>query len=457
MDLLFHNNLVIRHAGPRIKSGAGFDPASRNKLDSGFRRNDGWYYFTFFKKLKYYSLFYYYKPFLAVAALLLLLASGCALVKTPPLVPAMPLKKIALFEYPEFADDMGYADLEQGILQSLSYLKKIPSTQTFIFGQDVYHTAHMIRSLEHFLAFIKTKPSQEMLNTYIVSHYRIYRSAGGDSGEVLFTGYYEPLLEGSLEKTDEYRFPIYARPDDLTTINLALFSSRYNGETIIGRYVNQTVVPYYNRAEIQAKDSCKVKAPIIVWVKDLVDLFFLHIQGSGKVRLNGGKTLNVHYHSTNGRPYRSIGNLLINKDKIPREEMSMQRIRAYLREHPEEVESVLNYNPSFVFFKLEPDGPLGSLEVKLTPGRSIASDWRLVPLSALAFIETKKPVIDDYGQILSWTACNRFVLNQDTGGVIRGPGRADLFWGNGNYAEIAAGHMQHPGTLYFLILKPEAL
>ena len=352
---------------------------------------------------------------------------------------------------------MGYADLEQGILQSLSYLKKIPSTQTFSFGQDVYDTAHMIRSLEHFLAFIKTKPSREMLNTYIISNYRIYRSAGSDSGKILFTGYYEPLLEGSLEKTDEYRFPIYARPDDLVTINLALFSSRYNGETIIGRYTNQTVVPYYDRAEIQAKDSCKVKAPEIAWVKDPVDLFFLHIQGSGKVRLDGGETLNVHYHTTNGRPYRSIGNLLISQGKIPRTEMSMQRIRAYLRDHPEEVESVLNYNPSYVFFKIEPDGPLGFLEVKLTPGRSLALDWRLFPLSALAFIETKKPLIGACAQILSWADCSRFVLNQDAGGAIRGPGRADLFWGNGTYAEIAAGHMQHAGTLYFLILKPEAL
>ena len=403
------------------------------------------------------SLTYLYNPFLVVASLLLLLASGCALVKKPPPVQATPLKKIALFEYPEFTDDMGYADLEQGILQSLSYLKKIPSTQTFSFGQDVYDTAHMIRSLEHFLAFIKTKPSREMLNTYIASNYRIYRSAGGDSEEVLFTGYYEPLLEGSLEKTDEYRFPIYARPDDLVTINLALFSSRYNGETIIGRYTNQTVVPYYDRAEIQAEDSCKVKAPEIAWVKDPVDLFFLHIQGSGKIRLDSGETLNVHYHTTNGRPYRSIGNLLINQGKIPRTEMSMQRIRAYLRNHPEEVESILNYNSSYVFFKIEPDGPLGFLEVKLTPGRSLALDWRLFPLSALAFIETKKPLLGAYAQILSWADCSRFVLNQDAGGAIRGPGRADLFWGNGTYAEIAAGHMQHAGTLYFLILKPEAL
>ena len=134
--------------------------------------------------------------------------------------------------------------------------------------------------------------------------------------------------------------------------------------------------------------------------------------------------------------------------------MSMQKIREYLRSHPEEAENILNYNPSYVFFKIEKDGPLGCLNVKLTPGRSIALDRRIFPLPALVFIETQKPLITADGQISSWTDFGRLVLSQDTGGAIRGPGRADLFWGNGPYAEIAAGHMQHPGRLYFLILKP---
>ena len=173
--------------------------------------------------------------------------------------------------------------------------------------------------------------------------------------------------------------------------------------------------------------------------------------------LDNGKIIDVHYHATNGRPYRSIGKLLIDKEKILRSEMSMQKIRAYLRDHPEEVEDVLNYNPSYVFLKVEEDGPLGYLEVKLTPGRSIALDRRIFPLAGLAFIETQKPLINGDGKIYEWTELSRFVLNHDTGGAIRGPGRADLFWGNGTYAEIAAGYMQHTGQLYFLILKPDIL
>ncbi len=141
--------------------------------------------------------------------------------------------------------------------------------------------------------------------------------------------------------------------------------------------------------------------------------------------------------------------------KIEKSQMSMQKIRAYLHEHPEEVEAVLNYNPSYVFFKIEEDGPIGCLNVKLTPARSLAVDRRIFPLPALAFIETEKPLLNDIGEIHSWTDFARFVVSQDTGGAIRGPGRADLFWGNGRYAELAAGHMQHAGNLYFLILKPD--
>jgi membrane-bound lytic murein transglycosylase A len=120
------------------------------------------------------------------------------------------------------------------------------------------------------------------------------------------------------------------------------------------------------------------------------------------------------------------------------------------------MDAVFNYNPSYVFFKIETDGPLGNINVRLTPGRSIALDRKIFPPAALTYIETEKPLIDGTGDINGWTKCSRFALNQDTGGAIKGAGRADLFWGNGHYAEIAAGHLKHPGKLYFLILKPDS-
>jgi membrane-bound lytic murein transglycosylase A len=133
----------------------------------------------------------------------------------------------------------------------------------------------------------------------------------------------------------------------------------------------------------------------------------------------------------------------------------MQRIQAYLQDNPEELDDVLNYNPSYVFFKTEKNSPLGCLNFVLTPGRSIALDRKMFPQAALAFIEVKKPLIDGTGKIRLWRESNRFVLNQDTGGAITGPGRADIFFGNGIYAETAAGYMQHKGRLYFFVLKPE--
>jgi len=365
------------------------------------------------------------------------------------------LIKLSSERYPVFSDDMAYDGMVHCMTQSISYLKRVPADRTFTFGGDVFSASHMIESLETFLSFIRTKPDPSEMTHFVKENYWVYRSVGSDtSGKVLFTGYYEPLLLGRSTKTTEFSYPIYARPEDLVSIDLAKFSPQFKGKKIIGRYTDHTVVPYYDRKEIDTQRALEGKSTALAWLKDPVDLFFLQIQGSGKVYLETGKTLHIHYHTANGHPYRSIGKFLIETGKIPRAEMSMQSIRTYLNNHPQEVETILNYNPSYVFFKLEKEGPLGYLSVPLTPGRSIAIDRRIFPLSALAYIETQQPLIDGSGKIHQWIDSTRFALSQDIGGAIRGPSRADLFWGNGPFAEIAAGHLKYPGQLYFLILKP---
>lgn len=390
--------------------------------------------------------------FCCLAIYIVVLLGGCTLAKNQGMY------RLSRLSYPGFTDDLGYDGLAHSIRQSIDYLHNLSPETVFRFDQDQYIASHMIRSLEHFLEFVSTNPSDKELKKFIRANYRVYRSVGnGWRKEVLFTGYYEPFLQGSRQRTDEFRYPILARPDDIVTIDLSAFSAKYDGEKIIGRYTENTVVPYYDRREIEQQGALEGKAEVLAWLQDPVDLFFLQIQGSGRIFLDSGQIINVHYHDTNGKPYRSIGKLLIEQNKIPRSEMSMQKIRAYLREHPEEVNDILNHNPSYVFFKTEVEGPLGFLEVKLTPGRSIAVDRRLFPLPALAFIKTQKPIIDGTGQITRWIDFSRFVMSQDTGGAIRGADRSDLFWGNGMYAEVAAGHMQHKGQLYFLVLKPEAI
>jgi len=397
----------------------------------------------------------YSKCALVLTATLAVLVAGCpAPIKKPPEEAA--LVRRSSFFYPDFRDDLELDGLEHSILKSLEYLERVPADRTYSFGEDRFDAAHLIKSLQSFLDFIRTNPTDRELKNFIRSEYNVYQSIGrNQKGEVLFTGYYEPHLSGRLDKNEEFRYPIYALPTDLMKIDLSPFSEKYKGQSIVGRFSGQTVVPYYDRREIDEEKALVGRAESLFWVKDPVDVFFLQIQGSGKIFLDTGEVVNVHYHGSNGRPYRSIGTLLIKEQKIPREEMSMQRIRSYLQAHPEEMASVFNYNPSYVFFKLEPEGPLGSLNVLLTPGRSVALDRRIFPHGALAFIQTQKPVVNSAGQIDSWVDCRRFVLNQDTGGAIQGPGRADLFWGNGPYAEIAAGHLAHTGQLYFLILKPD--
>jgi membrane-bound lytic murein transglycosylase A len=383
------------------------------------------------------------------------LIAGCpAPIKKPP--EELALVRRSAFSYPDFSDDLELDGLEHSILKSLVYLQRVPADRTYQFGKDRFDAGHLMQSLQHFLDFIRTNPSGRELKKFIRSNYIVYQSVGrNQKGEVLFTGYYEPHLSGRLHGDEEFQYPIYALPTDLMKIDLSAFNEKYKGKSIIGRYTGQTVVPYYDRREIEEEDVLADKAAPLAWVKDPVDVFFLQIQGSGKVFLDTGEVINVHYHGSNGRPYRSIGRLLIEEQKIPEEEMSMQKIRSYLQAHPQEMAPVLNHNPSYVFFKLESEGPLGYLNVLLTPGRSVALDRRLFPPAALVYIQTKKPVVNGAGQIDRWTDCSRFVLNQDTGGAIRGPGRADLFWGNGPYAEIAAGHLAHTGKLYFLILKPD--
>ena len=385
-----------------------------------------------------------------------LILSGCAwLVRQPLRVDGSALVKLDPYQYPEFSDDLAYDGLNASIVQSIEYLDRIPDNRLFWFGDDAFTARHMKASLEHFRAFLEDRPAPGDLNDFITTYYDVYISKGNeDTEDVLFTGYYEPELSGSLRQTDEYRYPVYSLPDDLVFVELSLFGREFEGQKrLIGRYTDsRQIVPYYEREDITWSTLLGRSRPI-AWVKDKVGLFFLEIQGSGKICLDSGGCINVHYHASNGHPYRSIGALLIQQEKISKEQMSMQKIREYLEDNPEEVDEILNHNKSMVFFKVEKGGPFGCLNVELTPGRSIALQTRIFPAAGLAFIEASKPLVDGEGHIVEWIRFKRFVMNQDTGGAIRGPGRADIFWGNGPYAEITAGHMQHHGQLFFLVLK----
>ena len=387
---------------------------------------------------------------------ILFLFAGCGWLQPTDSGPQPALVRLPVAAYPDFADGFFLDNLSHGIGKSLEYLQRVPAERSFRFGDDVYDALHLTRSLEVLQAFVEQRPGPQAINRFIGRHFRVYRSTGGpQSGQVLFTGYYEPHLKGSLTQDEQYRYPVYSLPEDLMVIDLTPFSKELAGKRIIGRLQEDAFVPYPDRRAIEADAAFARIATPIAWVDDRIDLFFLQIQGSGRIYLAGGGFLRVHYHGANGRPYRSIGRLLIDQGKIPAAEMSMQRLRAYLQAHPDEVDAVFNHNPSYVFFKTETSGPIGAIDVDLTPGRSVAVDRRVFPMAAPAFFQTRIPVVDGSGRIHRWMDFSAFALNQDTGGAIRGPGRVDIFWGNGPYARIAAGHMQHKGDFYLLILDPE--
>ena len=355
-----------------------------------------------------------------------------------------------------FRDDMERGSLRQAIQRSLEFLARVPLDRS-VGERPRQFTAQEIReSLLSFLNLLDLWGQPERFVEEIRSRFDLYPAVGDAAeGEVLFTGYYQPVVEGSLTETAEYSFPVYLKPDDLIEVELGDFSPEFRREKVVGRLEGGRLVPYYSRREIDRSGRLKGRGYEIAWVKDPVDLFFLHIQGSGLIRLQDGRQLSLNYAASNGRPYTSIGRLLIDGGKITEEEVSMPRLRRYLMEHPEEKDALFAKNESYIFFRLVNNGPLGSLEVPLTPGRSMAMDSRLFPKGALALVVSRKPILGSDGSLAGWQPFSRFVLNQDTGSAIRGPKRADLYFGSGHEAGLAAGFMKSRGMVYFLLRKQE--
>jgi membrane-bound lytic murein transglycosylase A len=390
--------------------------------------------------------------FIAFVLLIVASAVGCyPVLKKEAQRPEEALRQVRLFSHP-FRDDMDHESLALTLKRNIEYLDRLDPKTVFHYGHDDFTIQQVRESQEILLDLLSKGLDAGQLSREIRKKFRVYRATGrvGDR-RVLFTGYYEPVYYGSLVPDETFKYPLYRAPDDLLRIDLSLFSERFKGENIVARIEDKKVLPYYSRYQIEVERALEGKGLEIAWLKDPLDVAFLHIQESGRLRLPDGKDFLVHYQASNGRTYRSIGRYMIEKGFLAREEISMQAIRKYLTENREVIDDVLNYNPSYVFFRKVENGPLGSLGVLLTPGRSVALDPKIFPKGALGFISCQKPLVNDQEVIIGWTKFSRFVLNQDSGGAIKGAGRADIFWGSGPYAELTAGHLQHDGDLYILI------
>ena len=278
-----------------------------------------------------------------------------------------------------------------------------------------------------------TQDAKEFLETAFTP-YEIFTKEGEESG--LLTGYYEPELQGSLAKTELYKYPLYATPKDLIIVDLSSIYPKLKNYRLRGKLEGNRVVPYAKRGE-----KAVSKSDIICYVDSKIDLFFLEIQGSGRVTLESGETLFIGYANQNGHKYRAIGRYLVSINAMKIEDVSLQSIRAWLEENPSRVDEVLNYNESLVYFQKREKAASGSLGLELRPLRSIAVDRSYIPLGSMVYLSSK---IDE-------KEIATIVQAQDTGGAIKGAIRADMFLGFGVNAMSSAGKLKSPLKLWILL------
>jgi len=297
--------------------------------------------------------------------------------------------------------------------------------------------------------------SAERARAFFASQFVPFRVAQG-SAPGLFTGYYEPELNGSRTRHGPYQTPLYAVPDDLIAVDLGLFRDTFKGQRLAGRVMNGRLVPYPARAEIVARGIPAATA--LFYVDDPADAFFLQIQGSGRVKLDDGTIVRAAFAGQNGQPYTAIGAVLVERGELVREEVSLQSIRAWMMAHPQDSQGLMNENGSYVFFAEQPIGDpnlgaSGSEGVPLTPEASLAVDTGVHPLGVPVWLESTAPDADPAKPDRSF---DRLLVMQDTGGAIRGAVRGDVYWGYGVNPGSIAGRMRSEGRMTVLLPKTVA-
>jgi membrane-bound lytic murein transglycosylase A len=373
-----------------------------------------------------------------LAALLLLSLAACA--PTTPPAPA----GIARLSPASFRDLPGWegdrvAEALPALARSCERIRRLPEDRPL--GPAAYGRAGDWRAA---CAALPARADEATARAFLEAEFRPLALSDGGQAEGLFTGYYEPLLRGSRRQGGAFRTPLLARPDDMVAVELGQFREAWRGERVVGRVVDGTLRPYESRAEIEA-GALAARARPLAWVDDPVDAFFLQIQGSGRVALAEGGEMRVGYAAQNGHGYVPVGRILADRGEIPREQVSMQSIRAWMARDARAAQDLMNANPSYVFFReLTGDGPIGSEGVALVPGRSLAVDRAHVALGVPVWLDAQDP-LDEARRV------RRLLVAQDTGGAIRGVVRGDVFWGAGEEAAERAGRMRSRGRTWVLL------
>jgi membrane-bound lytic murein transglycosylase A len=372
-----------------------------------------------------------FAPFLAI-----LILAACAQLTKPPACPACPAPATpaeAKYQQTPFTAIAGWpnAPLAAGLRAFATGCARMAA------GSALRSTCEAARELP--------AEDEAAARAFIEARFQAWAVLAADgAAEGMVTGYYEPVLTGSRSRSERFRHPVYGVPADLIAVELESVNPDLKGLRLRGRLAGDRVVPYWTRAEIEANGG--FRAPILAWVEDPVELFFLQIQGSGQIDLGPRERLRLGYGDQNGHPYRSVGRVLVERGEMTLDQASMQGIKAWAAANPRKLREILDANPSYVFFREMPagqtGGPVGTLGVPLTAGYSIAVDPRSVPLGAPVFLATSWP---QQAQPLQ-----RLMAAQDTGGAIRGAVRADFYWGSGSEAGALAGRMRQRGRMWIL-------
>lgn len=376
--------------------------------------------------------------------------------KTPydrPLLPGQPaLRKITNpHEIPDFTMAcLDLVNLRAAIDNSLNYLRKPSSRQFFplrsgtqdqIIGGEITHTL-AVDSLNAFAELFDSGLTGRQLNEAIREKFDVYMSVGcDDRGTVLFTGYYTPIFDGSMSRTELFQYPLYKMPADLV--------KGPDGEILGRRGADGQLGPYPSRSVIE--NSRMLHGTELAWLGDPFEVYIAHVQGSAKLKQPDGQLITVGYAANNGYEYKSVSKELVKDGRISSEQLSLSAMIDYFKQNKELVDRYVRRNPRFVFFKREDGEPRGSLNEPVTAFRSIATDKSIFPRGCLTFISTTLPRATD--GIVSNQFYSGFALDHDTGGAIRAAGRCDIYMGQGDTAGKLAGQTYQEGKLYYLFLK----
>lgn len=364
-----------------------------------------------------------------------------------------PVIPVSVEGMPGFSDDVNGEGLTEAIHHHINRLKQANLREVVRFGEMRITRERILKTLELFGSLLEKKGIRGLARE-IPKHFLVFQASGlCQEGDVLFTGYYQPVLDAQSHQGAEYRYPLYRKPDDLQIIDLEQINPKFVGGKIALRVDKGVIKPYFDRKAIDEDLVLQGRGLELAYLKDFLDRYMLQVQGSGILHLEDGGTKNIHYVASNCYPYVSLGELLKEDGKISREGMSLGAIRRYYQKNPQQIKEYLYRNQRYIFFEEFAGALVGSEGVALTSGRSIATDKTLFPGGGLAFILCGPLSSGSGGRNPGKHGLYRFMVDQDTGSAMQGPGRVDIFWGTGKEAEKIAGSFKEKGKLYYLLIK----